>query len=384
LRPLVAHAAASVTGHPEASIELVGVTGTNGKTTVTALVSALAGSLGWNSAQIGTLTNERTTPAPPELFRTLRELVDGFDATKQRSVVALEVSSHALVQRRVEGLRFTVVAFTNLGHDHLDYHGSMDEYFAAKAQLFTPEHAQCAVIWCDDPYGERLASSITLGVVEVRRADATDVTARLRGTTFFWRNHVINTPLVGDFNVDNALMAMAVLSALGANDAAIAYAMSDVHNVRGRFEVVSSNGVIVIVDYAHTPDGLRRVLGDVRELAPSAHIVTVFGCGGDRDRTKRPEMGLVASTYSDVTIVTSDNPRLESPEDIIDAVMVGIAPGSNVLRESDRRRAIALAFQHAQSGDVIVLAGKGHETTQSIGGETVPFDDRAVALEFLK
>jgi UDP-N-acetylmuramoyl-L-alanyl-D-glutamate--2,6-diaminopimelate ligase len=384
LRPLVAHAAASVTGHPEASIELVGVTGTNGKTTVTALVSALAGSLGWNSAQIGTLTNERTTPAPPELFRTLRELVDGFDATKQRSVVALEVSSHALVQRRVEGLRFTVVAFTNLGHDHLDYHGSMDEYFAAKAQLFTPEHAQCAVIWCDDPYGERLASSITLGVVEVRRGDATDVTASLRGTTFFWRNHVINTPLVGDFNVDNALMAMAVLSALGANDAAIAYAMSDVHNVRGRFEVVSSNGVIVIVDYAHTPDGLRRVLGDVRELAPSAHIVTVFGCGGDRDRTKRPEMGLVASTYSDVTIVTSDNPRSESPEDIIDAVMVGIEPGSNVLRESDRRRAIALAFQHAQSGDVIVLAGKGHETTQSIGEEIVPFDDRAVALEFLK
>jgi UDP-N-acetylmuramoyl-L-alanyl-D-glutamate--2,6-diaminopimelate ligase len=384
LRPLVAHAAASVTGHPEAAIELVGVTGTNGKTTVTALVSALADSLGWNSAHIGTLTNERTTPAPPELFRTLRQLVDGFDATKQRSVVALEVSSHALVQRRVEGLRFTVVAFTNLSHDHLDYHGSMDEYFAAKAQLFTPEHARRAVIWCDDPYGEKLASSITLGVAEVRRADASDVTTSLRGTTFFWRNHVINTPLVGDFNVDNALMAMAVLSVLGASDAAIAQAMSDVHNVRGRLEVVSSDGVIVIVDYAHTPDGLRRVLADVRELAPVAHVVTVFGCGGDRDQTKRPEMGLVASTYSDLTIVTSDNPRSESPEDIIDAVMSGIVPGSTVLRESDRRRAIAQAFQRAQSGDVIVLAGKGHETTQTIGEKIVPFDDRAVALEFLQ
>jgi UDP-N-acetylmuramoyl-L-alanyl-D-glutamate--2,6-diaminopimelate ligase len=314
----------------------------------------------------------------------LRQLVDGFDATKQRSVVALEVSSHALVQRRVEGLRFTVVAFTNLSHDHLDYHGSMDEYFAAKAQLFTPEHAQRAVIWCDDPYGEKLASSITLGVAEVRRADATDVTTSLRGTTFFWRNHVINTPLVGDFNVDNGLMAMAVLSVLGASDAAIAQAMSDVHNVRGRFEVVSSDGVIVIVDYAHTPDGLRRVLADVRELAPDAHVVTVFGCGGDRDQTKRPEMGLVASTYSDLTIVTSDNPRSESPEDIIDAVMSGIVPGSTVLRESDRRRAIAQAFQRAQSGDVIVLAGKGHETTQTIGEKIVPFDDRAVALEFLE
>jgi UDP-N-acetylmuramoyl-L-alanyl-D-glutamate--2,6-diaminopimelate ligase len=179
-------------------------------------------------------------------------------------------------------------------------------------------------------------------------------------------------------------MAMAVLSVLGASDAAIAQAMSDVHNVRGRLEVVSSDGVIVIVDYAHTPDGLRRVLADVRELAPVAHVVTVFGCGGDRDQTKRPEMGLVASTYSDLTIVTSDNPRSESPEDIIDAVMSGIVPGSTVLRESDRRRAIAQAFQRAQSGDVIVLAGKGHETTQTIGEKIVPFDDRAVALEFLQ
>jgi UDP-N-acetylmuramoyl-L-alanyl-D-glutamate--2,6-diaminopimelate ligase len=383
LRPLVAHAAASVAGHPESGVELVGVTGTNGKTTVTALVSALARSLDWNSASIGTLTNERTTPAPPELFRTLRSLVDGFDATKQRSLVALEVSSHALVQRRVEGLRFAVVAFTNLSHDHLDYHGSMDEYYAAKAQLFTSEHAQSAVIWCDDPYGEKLASSTSLGVTEVRRRDALDVATSLRGTTFFWRNHLINTPLVGDFNVDNALMAMAILSTLGANDATIAQAMSDVHNVRGRFEVVSSVGVMVIVDYAHTPDGLRRVLGDVRVLAPSARVVTVFGCGGDRDRTKRPEMGMVASTNSDVTIVTSDNPRSESPEAIIDAVMSGVVPDATVLRVSDRRAAIARAFALAQRGDVIVLAGKGHETTQTVGDEVLAFDDRAIALEFL-
>jgi UDP-N-acetylmuramoyl-L-alanyl-D-glutamate--2,6-diaminopimelate ligase len=298
--------------------------------------------------------------------------------------VALEVSSHALVQQRVEGLRFSIVAFTNLSHDHLDYHGSMDEYFAAKAQLFTPEHAQCAVIWTDDVYGERLASSITLGVCEVRRADATDVVTSLHGTTFFWRGHVINTPLVGDVNVDNALMAMTILSALGASDEAISGAMSDVHNVRGRFEVVRRDDVIVIVDYAHTPDGLQRVLRDVRVLAPDARIVTVFGCGGDRDRSKRPEMGLVASTWSDVTIVTSDNPRSEAPEDIIDAVMSGVVPGATVARIVDRREAIAQAFQYAQRGDVIVLAGKGHETTQTIGDEVISFDDREVAIEILR
>lgn len=384
LRALAAHASASVTGHPEAQVEMVGVTGTNGKTTVTAFVSALAEALGWNGANIGTLTNERTTPPAPELFRTLRQLINEFDPSKDRSIIALEVSSHSLVQQRVQGLRFGVVAFTNLSHDHLDYHGSMDEYFAAKAQLFTPEHAQCAVIWCDDAYGERLSSSITLGVCEVRRRDASEVVATLLGTTFLWRGHVINTPLVGGFNVDNALMAMTILSALGANDEHIARAMSQVHNVRGRFDVVSRDDVTVVVDYAHTPDGLQRVLADVRALAPLARVVTVFGCGGDRDRTKRPEMGLVASTWSDVTIVTSDNPRSEPPEAIIDAVMSGIVPGATVVRIVDRRDAIAQAFREAQRGDVIVLAGKGHETTQTIGDDVISFDDREVAMEMLR
>ena len=184
LRALVAHASASVTDHPETKVEIVGVTGTNGKTTVTPLVvgAVHALGLGWNGAAIGTLTNDRTTPAPPDLSRNLRQLVDGFDHHKARSVVALEVSSHALVQGRVEGLQFAVVAFTNLSHDHLDYHGSMDEYFAAKAQLFTVEHAQRAVIWCDDPYGEKLASSVSLAVTEVRRSDASDVSAAIKGT----------------------------------------------------------------------------------------------------------------------------------------------------------------------------------------------------------
>jgi UDP-N-acetylmuramoyl-L-alanyl-D-glutamate--2,6-diaminopimelate ligase len=383
LRALLAHASATVVGHPEDGIDLVGVTGTNGKTSVTTMVRDLARGLGWNGANIGTLTNERTTPAPPELFRTLRDLVDGFDTQRRHSVVALEVSSHALDQRRVEGLRFAVAAFTNLSHDHLDYHGSMDRYFTAKAQLFTAEHAQRAVIWCDDPYGERLADLTALSVTAVRRADASEVTASLLGTSFFWRGHLVNTALIGDYNVDNALVAMAALGALGAGDAAIASAMSDVHNVPGRFEVVTSDGVVVIVDYAHTPEGLRRLLGDVRALAPASRLLTVFGCGGERDRSKRPEMGQVASTYSDVTIVTSDNPRSESPDDIIDAIMAGVVPGSDATRVSDRRMAIAEALTRAALGDVVVIAGKGHETTQNTGGVVVQFDDRAVALELL-
>jgi UDP-N-acetylmuramoyl-L-alanyl-D-glutamate--2,6-diaminopimelate ligase len=383
LRALLAHVSALVTGHPEVGVDLVGVTGTNGKTSVTTMVAELARGLQWNGANIGTLTNERTTPAPPELFRTLRELVVGFDEKLPRSVVALEVSSHALDQHRVEGLRFAVAAFTNLSHDHLDYHGSMDEYFAAKSQLFTTEHSQSAVIWCDDPYGERLAASTALGVTPVRRADASEVATSLLGTTFFWRDNLVNTDMVGDYNVDNALMAMAILGALGARDEDIARAMSNVHNVPGRFEVVASSGVVVIVDYAHTPEGLRRLLGDVRGLAPHSRVLTVFGCGGERDRAKRPEMGQVATTYSDLTIVTSDNPRSEPPDDIIDAIMSGTVPGSAVTRISNRRAAIAEALAEASLGDVVVIAGKGHETTQITGDVVVPFDDRAVALELL-
>ena len=384
LRALLAHASAAVTQHPEDGVQLVGVTGTNGKTSVTTLVAQLANRLGWNGANIGTLTNERTTPAPPELFRTLRDLVDGFAANRPRSVVALEVSSHAMSQRRVEGLRFAVVAFTNLSHDHLDYHGTMEEYFAAKAELFTAERAQCAVVWCDDPWGERLASACELPVVTVRRSDASEAATSMRGTSFFWRDHVVSTPLVGGYNVDNALVAMAIVAALGAPEADVARAMADVTGVPGRFEIVADHDVVVVVDYAHTPEGLRRLLGDVREMAPESRVITVFGCGGDRDRAKRPEMGLVASTLSDLTIVTSDNPRSESPGAIIEEIVAGAAPGSVVWTEADRRAAIALALDHAAAGDVVVLAGKGHETTQTTGDLVVPFDDRAVARELMK
>lgn len=384
LDALVGHVSAAIVGHPEAGTELVGVTGTNGKTSVTTMVSELARALHWNGASIGTLTNERTTPAAPELFRTMAQIVADFDARLARSVIALEVSSHALAQRRVEGLDFAVAAFTNLSHDHLDYHGSMEEYFNAKARLFGTEHARRAVIWIDDPYGERLAATTTLPTSTVRRGDASNVETTLTGTTFTWRDHVVVTSLVGDYNVDNALMAMAIISTLGAADEQIAAAMARVLGVPGRFEVVANGDVVVIVDYAHTPEGLRRLLSDVRRLTPHGRIVTVFGAGGDRDRAKRPEMGTVVASFSDLSIVTSDNPRSEAPDAIIDAIVSGVVSSGAVRRETDRRRAIAAAIAFATPGDVIVIAGKGHETTQTIGDVVTEFDDRVVALELLR
>lgn len=384
LGALCAHASAAVVGHPETKTRLVAVTGTNGKTSVTTIVADLAKALSWNGANIGTLTNERTTPAAPELFRTLASLVEGFDLAVAHSVVAMEVSSHAMSQHRVDGLEFTVAAFTNLSHEHLDYHGSMEEYFIVKSRLFNSEHSQRAVVWDDDPYGERLAGSTVLPVTRVSREDATDVETSLKGTTFFWRGHLVNSALLGDYNVDNALIAMTILSVLGADDAAVAAAMGEVGSISGRFDVVRGTDVTVVVDYAHTPEGLRRLLEDVRAMMPEGRIITVFGCGGDRDRAKRPEMGLVASTYSDLTIVTSDNPRSELPESIIDAIMSGVASGANVVRDADRRSAIARALNEAAPGDVVVVAGKGHETTQIIGDLVVPFDDRVVAREFLR
>ena len=384
LRGLVAHASSLVTSNPQLRCELVGVTGTNGKTSVTTIVGDLARAISWNGSNIGTLTNERTTPAAPELMRTLKTIVDGFDQAKSRSIVALEVSSHAIDQARIEGLQFAVVAFTNLSHDHLDYHGSMDEYFAVKSKLFTREYSQRCVIWCDDSYGQRLANETQLAVNEVRRSDASETIQTLTGTTFFWRGHLINTPLIGDYNIDNALVAMTILSSLGASDESIAAGMEFVANIPGRFEVIPGKSVTAIVDYAHTPEGLRRLLSDVRSLSPGSRIVTVFGCGGDRDTSKRPEMGRVASQLSDVTIITSDNPRSESPDAIIDAVMSGCEHGSVTYVQSDRRAAISQAMQLANAGDVVVIAGKGHETTQTIGDVELMFDDRVVARELVK
>jgi UDP-N-acetylmuramoyl-L-alanyl-D-glutamate--2,6-diaminopimelate ligase len=299
-------------------------------------------------------------------------------------LVAVEVSSHALDQHRIEGLRFCVAAFTNLGHDHLDYHHTIEKYFEAKVSLFTPEFAKRAVIWSDDEYGERLAGTTALPVTRASRRDAVDVDSSLQGSTFFWRGHLVNSPLIGGYNVDNVLLAMTIMSCLGADDAAIAASVAQVASIPGRFDVLYGTDVTVVIDYAHTPEGLARLLGDVRLLKPSGRLVCVFGAGGDRDRAKRPEMGRVVSELADVTIVTSDNPRSEQPDAIIDAVMSGVVPSAQVVRISDRREAITQAIESAQAGDVVVLAGKGHESTQTIGGLDLPFDDRVVAKELLR
>jgi UDP-N-acetylmuramoyl-L-alanyl-D-glutamate--2,6-diaminopimelate ligase len=330
------------------------------------------------------LTNERTTPAAPELYRSLARDVAGFDPERKNALVALEVSSHALDQRRVEGLRFCVAAFTNLSHDHLDYHHTMEEYFAAKASLFTPEYAKRAVVWVDDEYGARLAAATSVPVTRVSRSEASEVVNSLRGSTFFWRGHLVNSPLVGDYNVDNALLAMTILVTLGASDHDVAAAMGAVEGVPGRFDVLQGAGVTVVVDYAHTPKGLDRLLRDVRSLQGGGRLVTVFGAGGDRDRAKRPEMGRVASALSDVVVVTSDNPRSESPDAIIDAVVAGAVPGTDVRRVSDRREAIDAALKEARTGDVVVVAGKGHESTMTVGEDVVPFSDRRVAQELMR
>jgi UDP-N-acetylmuramoyl-L-alanyl-D-glutamate--2,6-diaminopimelate ligase len=277
-----------------------------------------------------------------------------------------------------------VAAFTNLSHDHLDYHHTMEEYFAAKASLFTPEYAKRAVVWVDDEYGARLADATSVPVTRVTRDEARDVVNSLQGSTFFWRGHLVNSALAGDYNVDNALMAMAILSTLGAPDGEIASAMGEVEGVAGRFDVLHGGGVTVVIDYAHSPKGLERLLRDVRSLQGGGRLITVFGAGGDRDRAKRPEMGRVASALSDVVVVTSDNPRSESPEAIIDAVIAGVVAGTDARRVSDRREAIAAALEEARSGDVVVIAGKGHESTITIGEDVLPFSDRRVAQELMR
>jgi UDP-N-acetylmuramoyl-L-alanyl-D-glutamate--2,6-diaminopimelate ligase len=260
----------------------------------------------------------------------------------------------------------------------------MEAYFAAKASLFTPEYAKRAVVWVDDEYGARLAETTSVPVTRVARGEASDVVNSLHGSTFFWRGHLVNSALAGDYNVDNALMAMAILTTLGASDEEVAASMGSVQGVPGRFDVLHGAGVNVVIDYAHTPKGLDRLLRDVRSLKGPGRLITVFGAGGDRDRAKRPEMGRVASSLSDVVVVTSDNPRSESPEAIIDAVMSGVAPGTDVRRISERRSAIGVALNEARSGDVVVVAGKGHESTITIGDDVVPFNDRDVVQELLR
>ncbi len=376
VRPAMAAVAASFFGHPSRSLEMVGVTGTNGKTTVTHLVRSILEADGRRTGIIGTLEGARTTPESPDLQRQLAALV----ADGARSV-ALEVSSHGLTEHRVDGIVFDVAAFTNLSRDHLDHHGSMDAYFEAKATLFTPDRCRRAVVFADDPWGARLLDRLGTDVaIPVRRSEATGVALSVGTSRFSWRGRTVVLQLSGQFNVDNALVAAAIGVALGVDESTVVAGLRSAPAVPGRMQVVGAGSpVSVLVDYAHTPAGLEGALGAARSLAGPGRVVCVFGCGGDRDRGKRPEMGAVASAGADVIVLTSDNPRSEDPLAIIDEVRSGMTAGVEVTVEPDRVAAIRAAVGLAGPGDVVLVAGKGHEDSQTTGGVTVPLDDRVEA-----
>jgi UDP-N-acetylmuramoyl-L-alanyl-D-glutamate--2,6-diaminopimelate ligase len=367
---------------PSQDLVVVGVTGTNGKTTTATLLASVFEAHGWKAASLGTLTQARTTPEAPELQERLARLRgDGVRA------LAMEVSSHALDQHRVDGMRFAAGIFTNLTQDHLDYHLSMDNYFAAKARLFEPARCALAVVNRDDPYGQTLISKLeTSGpaVVTFGASDASSLRVEVTGSRFCWRGEEIHLALGGRFNVANALAAATTAAALGVATADIAAGLAALSEIRGRFERVDAGqDFTVVVDFAHTPDGLRHALDAARELT-TGRLVVVFGAGGERDHAKRPEMGRVAAELADLAVVTSDNPRGEDPGAIIAEVVAGAEHPERVRVVPDRAEAIEVAVWVAGPGDVVVVAGKGHESGQEIGGQVRPFDDVEVTRRALE
>jgi len=368
--------------HPSRSLTVVGVTGTNGKTTTVNLIASVLEHAGVPTGMVGTLTGKYTTPESPDLQETLA----GFVADGKRAVV-MEVSSHGLELHRADGCHFDVAVFTNLGRDHLDLHGTMERYFAAKAMLFEAGRSEVGVANVDDPHGRLLVDADPIPMISFSRHDMSDLQVGPTSHSYLWRGQRVQVGIGGAFNAMNSLAAATACAALGLNPAVVAEGLSAAGTVPGRFEPVRAGQPFdVIIDFAHTPDGLREALKAARSAAGSGRVTVVFGCGGDRDTEKRPEMGHVAAELADRVVVTSDNPRSEDPISIINAIIAGVPADyrAHVVSEPDRRQAFALAFQGATAGDVVVIAGKGHETTQTIGGDAVPFDDRAVARELLE
>ena len=401
-RAALAGLSANFYGRPADRLELVGITGTNGKTTTSHLIRAILEADGKPTGLIGTIDyriGERlipathTTPESLELHALLAEMV------RSGCVAAvMEVSSHALAMSRVEGLGFRAAVFTNLTQDHLDFHGSMEEYFRAKKILFDSLRARdVAVVNADDPYGIRIlgetpAARITYGFGPACDVRASGVELGIEGSRFtvvYPGGEIeIRSRLTGRFNVQNILASCAAGVGLGIGFPAIAAGIQSVEAVRGRFErVVSPAGWTAIIDYAHTPDALENCLRTIRELVPPEgghRVITVFGCGGNRDRGKRPIMGRIASEWSDIAIVTSDNPRDEDPASIIEAIVAGMIRGRESYTDADRRSAIRSALMKARSGDVVLVAGKGHETYQIIGATRHHFDDREEVETFIR
>jgi UDP-N-acetylmuramoyl-L-alanyl-D-glutamate--2,6-diaminopimelate ligase len=409
-RAAMASIAASFWDDPTSQLRVAGVTGTNGKTTTAFLIRHVLEAHGTRTGLLGTVKRivggveeevERTTPEAIDLQRTFRRMLQGGDAA-----CAMEVSSHALALERTAGVRFAVAVFTNLTQDHLDFHADMEEYFLAKRSLFSSAESGrgvgTAVVNVDDPFGARLAAELrdvgdppllTFSPSGEEGADfrAVDVSFDATGSRFRCLapggEVGVRMPLPGHFNVENALAAIGACHALGVPAAAAAAALASAGRVPGRFEPVDEGQPFaVLVDYAHTPDSLENALGAARELT-EGRLIAVFGCGGDRDREKRPLMGEIAARLSDACVVTSDNPRSEEPKAIIAEILAGMTEfeTGEIEVEPDRRAAIALALGAATPGDTVVIAGKGHEQGQELaGGRKIPFDDREVAREELR
>jgi UDP-N-acetylmuramoyl-L-alanyl-D-glutamate--2,6-diaminopimelate ligase len=386
VRAAMAPAAARFHGDPTDRLRMVGVTGTNGKTTTCFLVRELLEAGGIQSGLLGTVTSfvggqerptVRTTPEAIDLQCTFAEMLDGGDAA-----CAMEVSSHALELHRADCIGWNVAVFTNLSQDHLDFHPTMEEYFLAKRKLFEAAPDATKVINVDDEYGRRLAFEHD-DARTYSLADALDLEIDFAGSRFTLDGVRIEIPHPGRFNVLNTLAAIHAVRALGVTDDVIARALPRIGRVPGRFEPVDAGqDFAVIVDYSHTPDSLENVLNAARDLAGDGRVICVFGCGGDRDRAKRPLMGAIADELADRAIVTSDNPRSEDPEAIIAEV---IEPMRDPEWTVDRREAIGRAIEGARAGDVVVIAGKGHEQGQEFeDGRKVPFDDVEVAREALQ
>ncbi len=401
VRRAIGPVAARFHGEPSRAVPVLGVTGTNGKTTTTFFLEAILAAHGLRPGVIGTLgvrfegdvtPMPFTTPEATELQRALADLrARGADA------IAMEVSSHALAEHRIDGTVFAAVCFTNLSRDHLDLHGSIEEYFAAKARLFTSEFATRAAIDVDDPHGAELARRARDGGMEVRTfaidapadvrlavrsEDAHGTTGRL---TLGADTADLVVPIPGRFNAANALAAAATASYLGIDVATIARGVASVAPIPGRFErIASAAPVTVVVDYAHTPDGIATALGAARAIG-AGRVIAVFGCGGDRDPAKRSEMGAAAGRGADVVVLTSDNPRSEDPGAIAAMAARGLDDtGADYTMELDRRAAIRAAIAAAVPGDLVMVLGKGAEPGQEIGATRVPFDDRVVAAEELE
>ena len=389
VRSTMGYLAAELFNRPSEKLNVIGITGTNGKTTTAHLLASILRQHGWPTSVLGTLTGTRTTPESTDLQRFLAE-----ELNRGSKAVVMEVSSHALALGRVEGTLFKAAVFTNLGQDHLDFHKSIEDYFVAKARLFTRLFTNLCVINRDDVHGSLLLDVISKDK-EVRcesfgMSDAKDIHADASKISFHWQGQKIDSLMGGYFNVMNALAAATAAAKLGVTVSDIAKGLAAASAVPGRFESVSEGQLFsVVVDYAHTPEALQNVLLAGRKIVgKDAQVILVFGCGGGRDQLKRPKMGDIASQFADLVYVTSDNPRHEDARTIAHEVLQGVSSVSSVMSrvtiELDRRLAIGAAFGSAKPGDIVIIAGKGHEATQTIGADETPFSDVQVSRELLK